>query len=170
MNSICSKNDHSAVLTQFLTQGYRKYWQYFLFPSINWAPKGERVKSIISSMNLREENVIIIDDNEANINEIKYYCPNIMSALPEQIAKIAEELYLVNSYDFEFTRLKQYKILELKNKEKLKTNCSNEEFLRKSEIKICIKKDCLENINRIDELIHRTNQLNFTKNVILKKI
>ena len=70
-------------------------------------------------MNLREENVIIIDDNEANINEIKYYCPNIMSALPEQIAKIAEELYLVNSYDFEFTRLKQYKILELKNKEKL---------------------------------------------------
>lgn len=163
MNSTCSKNDHSAVLTQFLTQGYRKYWQYFLFPSINWAPKGERVKSIISSMNLREENVIIIDDNEANINEIKYYCPNIMSALPEQIAKIAEELYLVNSYDFEFTRLKQYKILELKNKEKLKTNCSNEEFLRKSEIKICIKKDCLENINRIDELIHRTNQLNFTK-------
>ena len=91
MNSICSKNDHSAVLPQFLTQGYRKYWQYFLFPSINWAPKGERVKSIISSMNLREENVIIIDDNEANINEIKYYCPNIMSALPEQIAKIAEE-------------------------------------------------------------------------------
>ena len=50
-----------------------------------------------------------------------------------------------------------------KNKEKLKTNCSNEDFLRKSEIKICIKKDCLENINRIDELIHRTNQLNFTK-------
>ena len=32
---------------------------------------------------------------EANINEIKYYCPNIMSALPEQIAKIAEELYLL---------------------------------------------------------------------------
>lgn len=163
MNSICSKNDPTDVLTQFLSQGYQKFWQYFLFPSISWAPKGLRVKSIISSMNLREENVIIIDDNETNINEIKYYCPKIMSALPEQISKIAEELYLVNSYDFEFTRLKQYKILELKNREKLKTHCSNEEFLRKSSIKICIKKDCIENIDRIDELIHRTNQLNFTK-------
>lgn len=163
MNSICSKNSMLDARNQFITNGYLKFWQLFVFPSIDWTPKGQRVKNIISSMNLREENVIMIDDNESNINEIKYYCPNIMSALPEQISKIAEELYLVNDYDFEHTRLRQYKMLEAKNKDKLKTNCSNEDFLRSSEIKICIKKDCSQNIDRIDKLIHRTNQLNFTK-------
>lgn len=163
MNSICSKNNLLDVRSQFITNGYLKFWQLFLFPSIDWTPKGNRVKNIISLMNLREENVLVIDDNESNINEIKYFCPNIMSALPEQISKIAEELYLVNDYDFEHTRLRQYKMLEAKNRDKIKTNCSNEDFLRNSDIRICIKKDCCKNLERIDKLIHRTNQLNFTK-------
>ena len=106
MNSICSKNNFMDVKAQFLTNGFMKFWQLFVFPSIDWTPKGMRVKNIIQSMNLREENVIMIDDNEMNINEIKYYCPNIMSATPEQIDKIAEELYLVNHYDLEHTRVK----------------------------------------------------------------
>ena len=163
MNSICSKNDFIEVKTLFLQNNLRKYWNFFLFPSISWAPKGERVKSIISLMNLREENVIVIDDNESNISEIKFYCPKIMSALAEQIDKLAEELYLVNTYDFKLTRLQQYKTLEAKNKAKLKSNCSNEEFLRESNIRICIKRDCLNKIDRIENLILRSNQLNFTK-------
>ncbi len=168
MNSICSKNDYTNVKTEFVTNGYYEQWQKFVFPSIDWTPKGQRVKNLIEAMQLREENVIIIDDNVSNINEIKFYCPKIMSAYPEQINTIAKELYLVNSYDFEHTRLKSYKILERKQKEKLAVNCSNEEFLRKSEIKICIKHDCQENIDRIEELIRRTNQLNFTKKRIDK--
>ena len=163
MNSICSKNNLLDVKGQFVTNGYLNFWKYFVFPSIDWSPKGQRVKNIISNMNLREENVIIIDDNEANINEIKYYCPNIMSALADQISEIEKELYLVNDYDFEHTRLHQYKMLEEKNNNKLKKDCSNEDFLRNSEIKICIKKDCYKNIDRIEKLIYRTNQLNFTK-------
>ena len=170
MNSICSKNDLLGVKSEFITNGYIKYWQMFLFPSINWEAKGQRVKSIIEAMQLREENVIIIDDNDTNIKEIKYYCPNIMSAPPTQIPKIAKELYLVNDYDFEYTRLKQYKILEAKNKDKLLSKSSNEDFLRNSNIKICIKKDCENNIDRIQRLILRTNQLNFTKNRVNKEM
>ena len=74
---------------------------------------------------------------------------------------MSEELYLVNDYDFEHTRLKQYKLLE--QKAEARENSSNEDFLRSSGIKISIKKDCLENIERIKKLISRTNQLNFTK-------
>lgn len=170
MNSICSKNDAINVKSEFLTKGYIKYWQMFVFPSINWSSKGQRVKSIIESMQLREENVIVIDDNISNIQEIKFYCPNIMSAYPEQIQKIAKDLYLVNDYDLEHVRLKQYKVLEVKNKDKLLSNSSNDEFLRNSKIKICIKNDCAENIDRIEHLILRTNQLNFTKKRVNKDV
>ena len=162
MNSICSKNNFEDVKNKFIDFGIKDVWDLFVFTSIDWTPKGERVKDIIQSMNLREENVIFIDDNDSNINEAKFYSPNIMSATPEFISKIAEELYLVNDYDFEHTRLKQYKILEEKSHQIAQAS-SNEDFLRSSRIKICIKKDCLNNLERIKKLITRTNQLNFTK-------
>lgn len=170
MNSICSKNDSIRVKSEFIVHGYLKQWQNFIFPSINWSAKGQRVKSIIDSMQLREENVIVIDDNITNIQEIKYYCPNIMSATPNQIPKIAKELYLLNEYDLEHVRLRQYKVLEAKNRDKLLSNSSNEEFLKNSEIKICIKRDCADNIERIERLILRTNQLNFTKKRVNQEI
>ena len=161
MNSICSKNDFERVKEEFIMSGFKHIWDLFVFPSINFSPKGERVRGIISDMNLREENVILIDDNISNLNEAKFYCPKIMTAMPRNIKKMSEELYLVNDYDFEHTRLKQYKILE--EKAAARSNSSNEEFLRASGIKICIKTDCLNNIERIKKLISRTNQLNFTK-------
>ena len=162
MNSICSKNEGTdRVKEEFLNRGYQKFWDLFVFPSINWLPKGERVKSIIKGMNLRAENVIFIDDNSSNIGEVKFYSPDIMTATVEQIPKMMEELYLVNDYDFEHTRLKQYKILE--TKALAQKEISNEEFLRESDIRICFKNDCLENIDRIKKLISRINQLNFTK-------
>ena len=115
MNSICSKNNFEDVKTKFIDLGLKDVWDLFVFVSIDWTPKGERIQNIIKSMNFRDENVIFIDDNVSNINEAKFYLPNIMSATPEFINKIAEELYLVNDYDFEHTRLKQYKILEEKS-------------------------------------------------------
>lgn len=161
MNSICSKNDFESVKNEFINKGFKRIWDLFIFPSINWLPKGERVKNIIQNMNLRAENVILIDDNISNLNEAKFYSPEIMTAHPDEIKKISEELYLVNDYDFEHTRLKQYKILE--EKSAARGESSNEEFLRASGIKICIKHDCLENLERLKKLISRTNQLNFTK-------
>ena len=162
MNSICSKNNFEDVKTKFIDLGLKDVWDLFVFVSIDWTPKGERIQNIIKSMNLRNENVIFIDDNVSNINEAEFYSPNIMSATPEFINKIAEELYLVNDYDFEHTRLKQYKILEEKSHQIAQAS-SNEDFLRSSKIKICIKKDCLNHLERIKKLITRTNQLNFTK-------
>lgn len=163
MNSICSKNDSKIVKNFFINNGLKNIWDLFIFPSVNWNPKGGRVKEIIQKMNLREENVIFIDDNLSNINEVKFYCPKIMTAEAFQIPKLIEELYLVNDYDFEYTRLKQYKVLESKLEEKEALNLSNEEFLRSSNIKIALKKDCITHIDRIFKLIERTNQLNFTK-------
>ena len=163
MSSICSKNDFEKVKNIFFERQFEKYWNYFIFPSINWQPKGERIKEILAHAGLREENTLFIDDNPANIEEAKFYCPNIMTALPEEIPHIIDELYLVNDYDFEHTRLKQYKILEKKEFDKTSQNISNKEFLHISNIRISIKDDCKNNLDRILKLISRTNQLNFTK-------
>lgn len=160
VNSICSKNDWKIVEEELRTQNLQ---EYFVFPSVNWEPKGNRVKQLIEDMQLRPENVLFLDDNPSNREEVRYFCPDIMVADPEIIPQLFKDVSLIEKKDIEHKRLKQYKLLEEKKEEKKNYN-SNEEFLQQSNIKVEIKNDCLGQLDRIHELILRSNQLNFTKN------
>ncbi len=162
MNSICSKNDFSSVEKQFIENKQGEVWNYFVFSSISWEAKGKRIQDIISKMQLRDENVLFIDDNKTNLEEAKYFCPNIQTALPDIIPNLIEQLQNLTTADIKHERLKRYKILEEKNIQR-KFFDSNETFLYSSNIKVLIKSDCIENSERIFELIKRTNQLNYTK-------
>lgn len=159
VNSICSKNDEQPCIEKL------KEWemdQYFVFNSINWQPKGQRIKNTISSMNLRSANVLFIDDNPQNLEEAKYYCPEIMTMLPDKISILYDEISKLDGHDENMARLASYKVLEKKNKIK-QSMSSNEEFLRQSNIHVDFHTDCMENLDRLHELIFRANQLNFTK-------
>lgn len=164
MNSICSKNDVDKVKTELEKNNL---WEYFIFPKISWNPKGEMVVQIIEDAQLRAENVLFIDDNHMNLKEVKFYNPKINVIHIDDIADILSFQAFKGKDDKSHSRLKQYKILEIKTKESTKYS-SNTEFLMDSNIKVEIIKDCTSNIDRIYELIHRTNQLNFTKQRISK--
>ena len=162
MNSICSKNDYTTIKNTFENNNLNEIWQYFLFPSINWEPKGQRIKEIIKKIQLREENILFIDDNNLNLEEAKYYCPKINVAMPDIIPLLISQLKTFEKNDIKHKRLKRYKILEEKYKERKKFG-SNDNFLYSSNIRVNIESNCIEYKERILELINRTNQLNFTK-------
>ena len=42
MSTVCSKNDFEAVRDVLKTH---EVWDYFIFPSVNWEPKGPRLQS-----------------------------------------------------------------------------------------------------------------------------
>ena len=159
VNSICSKNDPDQVGKELAKYDLN---DYFVFPSVNWQPKGQRVKETIKNMNLREENVLFLDDNHLNIEEVRYYCPKIMTDGPECLEILLEEVRNIGKKDLDHKRLKQYRILEEKESEKSHFS-SNEDFLIDSRIRVMIRHDCLDHIARIHDLILRSNQLNFTK-------
>ena len=160
VNSICSKNDWKVVEEELKKQNLQGY---FVFPSVNWEPKGNRVKQLIKDMKLRSENVLFLDDNHSNREEVRYFCPDILVAGPDIIPQLFKDASSVEKKDTEHKRLKQYKLLEEKSEQKKNYN-SNEEFLLQSNIRVEIKKDCLDKLDRIHELLLRSNQLNFTKN------
>ena len=58
--------------------------------------------------------------------------------------------------------MKQYKVLEEKDTAS-KTYASNEDFLYDSHIQVELHNDCCNQIQRIHELLMRSNQLNYTK-------
>ena len=160
VNSICSKNDYEKTMNTLTERGMA---DYFVFPSINWEAKGPRVNQLIQDMQLRPANVLFLDDNHSNREEVKYFCPEIMAEAPDVIEKLYQEAMDSTKKDYKHKRLKQYRILEEKKEEK-KNFTSNEEFLLDSNIRVLISNDCLIHIERIHDLIMRTNQLNFTKN------
>ena len=159
VNTICSKNNFDSVREELERNNL---WDYFVFPSINWEAKGNRVKQLISDMQLRPANILFLDDNPSNREEVKFFCPGVMAEGPEVLPELIELANNSDKEDIAHKRLQQYKILEEKHEEK-KSYSSNEEFLYESHICVTIKKDCLEKLDRIYELNIRANQLNFTK-------
>lgn len=159
INSICSKNDKAPVETKLCELGLL---DYFVFTSIDWTPKGPRINKLISDMGLRPENCLFIDDNVVNLNEAKYYSEKLMIMEPTQISGLVEYFNQVAETDRGHNRLMQYKVLEQKQIARAAVG-NNIDFLYASNTEVKIHKNCLEQIDRIYELINRTNQLNFTK-------
>jgi len=155
VHSLCSNNTLLAV-----TKKLEEYniWDLFVFPSLNFKPKGQRVQEIISNCQLREDDVVYVDDNIFNLNEVKFYCPKITT--------YNDPIELINSIAIPNgeSRTKQYKILETKHLEK-QNYYNNYDFLKDSNINIAIAEDleCVEYYDRIEELVNRSNQLNYTR-------
>lgn len=164
VNAICSKNDIQPVLSKLKELNIEGY---FVFNSIDWTPKGERIAKMISDMGLRPVNVLFIDDNIVNLNEARYYSDSLMISEPAIIPTLVRYVEDLPANDKTHSRLERYKILEQKRDSKTLFS-DNEAFLFSTDTRVEIKKDCLNQLDRIHELIMRTNQLNFTKNRMSK--
>lgn len=159
MCSISSKNNFEQAKEILNNQGI---WDLFIFPKINWEPKGPQIKELILDAQLRDENILFIDDNHLNLEEAKFYCPNIKVAFPNILNQLLFFDGLKGKDDKSHSRLKQYKILENKKIER-STYDDNIKFLESSNIHVDCKEINDDDLDRIIELILRTNQLNFTK-------
>lgn len=159
VNSICSKNELKSVQEELKKMGVL---DLFVFISVNWNPKGRRIKQLIKDMMLRPANVLFIDDNPSNLEEAKFYCPDLMTMLPKDIPTLLQDAIGCEKKDFLHERLQQYILLEKKQSQKASFS-SNEEFLYSSNIHVEIEQDCMKHLDRIHDLVCRSNQLNFTK-------
>lgn len=159
INSICSKNDPATVMDYLIRENLARY---FVFPSVSWDPKGGRIRALIADMQLRPANVLFLDDSPSNLAEAVHICPELMTGSPELISRLIADADAAEKKDPEHKRLAQYRVLEEKHHVKEQFG-SNEEFLFRSDIRLEIGSDCLDRLDRIHDLILRSNQLNFTK-------
>ena len=160
INTVCSKNDLAPVIDKLKEFNI---FDYFVFLSVDWTPKGNRIANLLTDMGLRAANTLFLDDNIANLNEAKYYSPDLLVGEPSEIDSLSEYVDSLPISDPNCTRLCQYRILEQKQRAKVVYN-DNLSFLYASNTRVQILHDCVAVFDRIYELIQRTNQLNFTKN------
>jgi FkbH-like protein len=160
MNSICSRNERTAV--EEILVG-TEIWEYFIFPSIDWSPKADRIAEIVEAVQLRAETVVFVDDHPANLAQAKAALSGLQIADPGAIRDFLSDPGFAGKSDPDLTRLRQYKLLETRHVEMGKAGGNTAEFLRQSNIAVTIIYDVEKHLDRAIELINRTNQLNFTK-------
>ena len=150
IHSVCSKNNLEKARLQLERIGL---WDLFVFPFIDFSPKGPAVKQIIDNCQLQYKHVLFIDDNQINLNEVSFFCPEI---------QVEQNTSFVDSFIMPVgkSRTSQYRILEKKSLDR-----DNTDFLKNSHIHITIasKDGCIEYHDRIVELVNRSNVLNFTQ-------
>ncbi len=159
INSISSKNDEMTVKERLTREGL---WDLFVFNNINWEEKGLQLAEKLKIMGLRAENTLFIDDSQRNLEEALFSNPGLMTAGPEIIPYLIDYYSKITPHDIAHNRLEQYRLLERKTKATA-PGISKEQFLHESNIIVTINKNCLEELDRIHELVMRTNQLNYTK-------
>lgn len=161
VSSICSKNDFSDTKEKLQEIGV---WDYFVFPFIEFSPKGAAVSAIIDQANLRPDNVLFLDDNHINRAEAAHLLPTLMVGHPAAILPdLLDTPHATGKLDESLSRLTKYKQLEKKKGDQAGSTLSNADFLRSCRIFTSIDYDVDKDIERIIELINRSNQLNFTK-------
>jgi FkbH-like protein len=162
VSAICSKNDPAAARARLEALGL---WDDFVFPRIAFVPKGEAVGRLIADMQLRPVNVLFIDDNPHNLHEVADACPGIrtLDATTPACDAVLEQI-LADHRHVTRDRLSEYRILQTKVDERGAGALSNEAFLAASGIHVLFTRltDNLQFAERIEELINRSNQLNYT--------
>lgn len=159
INTICSKNDPLHVEKELKGEGCE---ELFVFKSIDWSPKGQRIATLIKDMGLQPKHCLFIDDNPVNLNEAKHYSSDLNVSEPSIIEELIKYVESTPVSDSDHKRLSNYKVLEQKQQAKASAS-DNLEFLYDSNTQVEIYHDCLAELDRIYELVNRTNQLNFTK-------
>ncbi|MEW9917975.1 hypothetical protein AB2B41_00030 [Marimonas sp. MJW-29] len=161
LSAICSKNDLAPVEALLRDKGL---WDYFVFPSIDWTPKGPRIQQMLAQIGLRPASVLFLDDNSMNLAQAAHMNPGLNTGAPALIAQLSDAPQLQGKADTELTRLAQYKVKERKAEAAQTLGGDTVAFLRQSNVRVFIDHDVEAHLDRAIELINRTNQLNFTKN------
>ncbi len=159
INCINSKNDEPIVKDMLEKLNIA---DYFVFNYIGYSSKGFSVRKQIEQMTINERHVLFIDDNIYNLVEVKSQVPNIGILDAKNMMKYINWILTRNTETDKSQQLEYYR-----NKERLfldRINARDDlEFLNGAGITLNIKTVTENVIDRLVELAHKSNQLNYTK-------
>lgn len=163
VSAICSKNEFAVARKALEDFGL---WDEFVFPRISFVPKGDALQRLISDMQLKPANCLFIDDNAVNLAEARAMLPDLhtLDATSQRcdafLRKIVDTHAHVNK-----SRVEEYRSLQARITESQQFDGDREGFLATCDIHVCIawRADVADFAPRIEELINRTNQMNFLK-------
>ncbi len=163
--AICSKNNLNDVLPVFDRKEMILKEDDFIVKKINWNAKSQNIMEIAKEINIGLDSLIFLDDNPVERLEVSEALPMVeVIDFPKDVADLPKILRDVDS-------LKRIKITEEDKKKHVMYSQENErkelekttslsDYLHKLGIEIEVKLNDLSSLERITQLINKTNQFN----------
>lgn len=173
----CSKNTLENVLGPWAelsaaasSLGFEHFLQAddFVIHKINWKTKSENIRDIASTLGFTTDSLLFIDDHPVEREEVKQALPEV-TVLDSQSSATRYEL--LGDPRMEMLALTQESRsrtemtrAQLRREEERRSSVDPQSFLRSLRIKVKVKLNRTETrLDRIAELIQRTNQFNTTQ-------
>jgi len=161
LQSISSKNDYDIARNKLIEFDL---WEYFIYPQISWDVKSESVKTIAESINIGLDTIAFVDDQEFELEEVKFSHPQVLCINAVNINNILDMEVMKPNYITRDSknRRKMYKDDISRNSAQKNFIGNKEEFLRTLKMQFMIHNAREEDLQRMEELTVRTHQMNST--------
>lgn len=161
--AVVSKNEEKDVIELFNKRSdFILKMDDFTCIYANWNSKSDNIKLIAKDLNIGLNSMLFIDDNIAEIENVSSFIPEINTILAkdEQTSLNYLDLYpcLIKKSVSKEDSLRSNDIKANKEREQLAKTLSKEEYFKKLGMQIEIAVNDLHNIDRITELLNKTNQ------------
>ena len=158
--SVASKNARSDAIAKLESLGLDRY---LLHPQIGWLPKSQAVAEIVRALNIGIDSAIFVDDNPFERSEVAETHPQVEVLPDTAIPSLADHPRLQGSVTPE-SRARREMYRQAVEREQAEESFGSDylEFLRSCGIHVTIRPDRPDDVDRIAELVQRTNQLNFS--------
>lgn len=165
---LLSKNDEDLIKQVFTKKVMPLNLNDFVAYSVNWNPKSENLSLLLNELKLTTSNVIFLDDSDIEISEMQARL-GISSYKMNPIDPILNLEVLQNITGLKTLYLSQEDTLKtrLYQDEKNRLNFSStltsrDDFIASLQIEISVTCNNTNHLERITQLIHKTNQFNVT--------
>ncbi|APO47202.1 hypothetical protein BS614_26220 [Paenibacillus xylanexedens] len=161
--SIASKNDEDLAMRKLKEFGLS---DYFIYPQIHWGSKSESIRIIASELNINLDAIAFIDDQDYELEEVRYALPEVMCIHANQVGTISNLSAFNPKYITEDSKNRRLMYMNDRKRREFEEemNGPQEQFLSSLNMKLTIGPLNNEDLKRAEELTIRTNQLNSTGN------
>lgn len=161
INSIASKNEEKRAMDVLKQLNIN---EYFVLPQINQNIKSNSIHRIAKALNLNLNSFAFVDDQDYELEEIRYELPQVLCINARDADKILDmpefNPDVITESASKRRQMYQDDILRTSYEEEYEG--PKEEFLKSLNMVLRIRKAELSDLKRIEELTIRTHQLNTT--------
>ncbi len=142
--------------------------EHFSAVRINWKPKPENLVEIARELDIGIDSLIFVDDNPNERERVRQFLPQVLvpelpsdPSLYRSVIEALPELQRLNATEEDAQRVQLYR--EKRERESARENVGSvEEYLATLQIKVEIARVDENDLPRVHQLFHRTNQFNTT--------
>lgn len=161
LHSIASRNEYSAAMNKIKELGLENY---FIHPQINWGAKAASINAVAEAINIGLDSVAFIDDQRIELDEVAFSLPQVLCIDARDTHKLLDMPEMHPRFMTRDSSQRRFLYLQDINRTKAEEEFAGpkEEFLAGLNMVFTIAPARDDDLERVEELTMRTNQLNST--------